>query len=116
MLNQALQWYQASGLSNAMIYIPGMEAMVLLILLTICLLFRITRIGLVLAYIFTYRWGLLFGEQYFAGDAQVYHIFLTSYIVFGILVMTLAMVAMMMAAHSGGDNRSGDDDRSDRQE
>ena len=114
MLNQLLQWYQASGLSNAMIYIPGMEAMVLLILLTICMLFRINRIGLVLAYIFTYRWGLLFGEQYFAGDAQVYHIFLTSYIVFGILVMTLVMVAMMMAARSGGDDRSGDDDRSDR--
>ena len=114
MLNQALQWYQASGLSNAMIYIPGMEAMVLLILLTICLLLRVNRIGLVLAYIFTYRWGLLFGEQYFAGDAQVYHIFLTSYIVFGILVMTLAMVAMMMAARSGGDDRSDGDDRAGR--
>ena len=106
MLNQALQWYQASGLSNAMIYIPGMEAMILLILLTICLLFRITRIGLVLAYIFTYRWGLLFGEQYFAGDARVYHGFLAGYIVFGILVLTLALVAMMVATRSGSDDRS----------
>lgn len=101
MLNQVWLWYQASGLSHATISIPGMEAMVLLILLTICLLFRITRTGLVMAYIFTYRWGLLFGEQYFAGDARVYHVFLTSYIVFGILVLTLAMVAMMVAAHSG---------------
>ena len=83
-----------------MVSIPGMEAMALLIVLTICLLFRITRTGLVTAYIFTYRWGLLFGEQYFAGDAQVYSIFLASYIVFGILVLTLAMVAMMVATHS----------------
>jgi len=96
MFHQVWQWYQASGLSHAMISIPGMEAIVLLILLTICLLFRITRTGLVIAYIFTYRWGLLFGEQYFAGDAQVYNIFLTSYIVFGILVVTLAVVAMMV--------------------
>ena len=101
MLNQALQWYQASGLSNAMISIPGMEAMVLLIMLTICLLFRITRAGLVTAYIFMYRWGLLFGEQYFARDPKVYNVFLTSYIVFGILVLTLALVAMMMATRSG---------------
>ena len=107
MLNQIWQWYQASGLSHAMISIPGMEALVLLILLTICLLFRINRTGLVMAYIFTYRWGLLFGEQYFAGDPQVYHVFLTSYIVFGILVLTLAMVAMMVATRSGGDDRFG---------
>ena len=107
MFHQGWQWYQASGLSHAMISIPGMEAMVLLILLTICLLFRITRTGLVMAYIFTYRWGLLFGEQYFAGDPRVYQVFLTSYIVFGILVLTLAVVAMMMAARSGGDDRYG---------
>jgi len=83
-----------------MISIPGMEAIVLLALLTICLLFRITRTGLVTAYIFTYRWGLLFGEQYFAGDMRVYHVFLTSYIVFGILVLTLAIVAMMVMSRS----------------
>ena len=107
MFQQTWQWYQTSGLSNAMISIPGIEAIVLLVILTICLLFRITRTGLIIAYIFTYRWGLLCGEQYFAGNAQVYHIFLTSYIVFGILVMTLTMVAMMMAARSGSDDRSG---------
>lgn len=101
MFHQAWQWYQASGLSNAMISIPGMEAMVLLILLTICLLFRITRTGLMTAYIFTYHWGLLFGEQYFAGDAQLYNVFLSSYIAFGILVLTLAAVAMMAAKHTG---------------
>ena len=100
MFHQVWLWYQASGLSHAMISIPGMEAIALLIVLTICLLLRITRTGLVLAYIFTYRWGLLFGEQYFAGETQVYHVFLTCYIVFGILVLTLAMVAMMLATHS----------------
>ncbi len=84
-----------------MISIPGMEAIVLLIVLTICLLFRIARTGLVTAYIFTYHWGLLFGEQYFAGDPRVYHIFIANYIVFGILVLTLAMVAMMVAARAG---------------
>ncbi len=101
MFHQWWQWYQAGGLSHAMISIPGMEAVVLLILLTICLLFRINRIGLVTAYIFTYRWGLLFGAQYFAGDARVYHVFLANYIVFGILVLTLSLVAMMAATRSG---------------
>ena len=101
MFHQAWQGYQASGLSHAMISIPVTEAIILLIVLTICLLFRITRTGLVMAYIFTYRWGLLFGEQYFAGDPRVYQVFFTSYIVFGILILTLAMVAMMAAARAG---------------
>ena len=101
MFHQAWQWYQTSGLSHATISIPGSEVMVLLILLTICLLFRITRTGLVTAYIFTYHWGLLFGEQYFGGNPRIYHIFITSYIVFGILVGMLAIVAMMAAARTG---------------
>ena len=101
MLNQVWQWYQASGLSHAMISIPGMEAIALLVVLTICMLFRINRTGLITAFIFTYRWGILFGEQYFAGDAKVYRVFITSYIVFGILVVTLAVVAMMVTARSG---------------
>ena len=101
MFQQTWQWYQTSGLSHAMISIPGIEAMVLLVILTICLLFRITRTGLIIAYIFTYRWGLLFGEQYFADNAHLYNVFVSTYIVFGILVLTLAMVAMMMATRAG---------------
>lgn len=100
MINQVWQWYQASGLSHATITIPGIEGVILLVILTMCMLFRITRTGLVIAYIFTYRWGLLFGEQYFAGDARLHSVFFTSYIVFGILVLTLATVAMMLAARS----------------
>ena len=100
MFHQWLQWYQASGMSRATISIPGMEAIVLLVVLTICLLCRINRTGLVLAYIFTYRWGLLFGRQFFSDGPKVNPVFLASYIVFGILVLTLALVAMMMATHS----------------
>jgi len=100
MLNQLLAWYQTSGFSHATIFIPGIEAIVLLALLTICLLFHVNRIGLITAYIFTYRWGLLFGMQYFAKDARIYHVFLTSYIVFGILVLTLALTAMMLTTRS----------------
>ena len=101
MFQQTWQWYQTSGLSNAMISIPGIEAIVLLVILTICLLFRITRTGLIIAYIFTYRWGLLFGEQYFADNVHLYNVFVSTYIAFGILVLTLAMVAMMLAARVG---------------
>ncbi len=88
-------------LSHATICMPGMEAVLLLVILTICLLFRMTCTGLVIAYIFAYRWGLLFGGKYFAADLRVYNIFLSSYIVFGILVLTLALIAMMMATRSG---------------
>ncbi|MDD5677578.1 MAG: hypothetical protein PHW60_06240 [Kiritimatiellae bacterium] len=107
MFRQVWLWYQASGLGHTMISIPAMEGIVLLILLTICMLFRTGQTGLVIAYIFTYRWGLLFGEHYFAGDMRLYNIFITSYIVFGILVLTLALVAMMAAARSGGYDPSG---------
>ena len=84
-----------------MIPIQGMEGVTLLVLLTLCLLFRTNRTGVVIAYIFTYRWGLLFGEQHFADDPKLYNLFLSTYIVCGILVLTLATVVMMTAARFG---------------
>ncbi|MBI2442042.1 MAG: hypothetical protein HYV35_11820 [Lentisphaerae bacterium] len=100
MIHQWWVCFQASRLSQTLVSIPAIEMLVVLVLLTICLLFHLNRTGLVTAYIFAYHWGLLFGEQYFSGDARVYYLFLASYIVFGIMVVVLFMLAMMMAARS----------------
>lgn len=102
MFNSAWQWYLTSGLSHSTTSIEGMEIVVLLFILTICMLFQLCRTGLVTAYIFTYRWGLFFGEQHcVAKNTPFCNFFFTGYIVFGILVLTLAVVAMMIAARSG---------------
>ncbi len=92
---------QVGPLGQATLAIPGIEAILLLVLLTLCLLLRRTRTGLLVAYGFVYRWGLLFGTQYLKGNARLYTLFLTGYIVFGILAVTLSVVAMMAADRAG---------------
>lgn len=97
------QWwlnFQASRLSNSLVSVPSIEMLVVLTLLTVCLLFHLNRTGLVTAYVFTYHWGLLFGEQYFSGDARLYYLFLATYIVFGIMVVVLAVLAMMVSTRT----------------
>lgn len=97
------QWwlnFQGSRLSHSLVSVPSIEMLLVLAVLTICLVFHLNRTGLVMAYIFTYHWGLLFGEQYFSADARLYYLFLTTYIVFGIIVVVLATLAMMVAAHA----------------
>lgn len=99
MLSQLLTWYQTLGLDHSVAPVPGIEALILLALLTVCLLLRCSRSGLVIAYIFVYRWGLLFGRQNFSGNPPVYNKFLAFYVVFGILVLTLASIVMMARSH-----------------
>ena len=45
--------------------IPTIELLVLLIILTVSLVFKSTRIGLLMAYLFVFRWGWLFIQETF---------------------------------------------------
>jgi hypothetical protein len=69
---------------------PGLEVMLLLLLVTICLLFRASKTGLLVSYLFVYRWGWLFIADTF-GETS----FLFGYAVFGALVLLLSVVSML---------------------
>jgi hypothetical protein len=102
-INDISQWYQASGLQGTSITIPLLELALILILLTFCLLFQFSRTGLIIAYLFIYRWSWSFCSQNHFFDEKARNMFLTGYIVFGILVLTLTIVAMINSNRSTSD-------------
>ena len=72
--------------------IPTLELLVLLVILTISLIFKSTRVGLLTAYLFVYRWGWLFIHTTFGDQHDT---FLVSYLVFGAFVTALSVVMML---------------------
>ena len=78
---------------NASVTLPAMEITVLLIVLSICLLFKFSRIGLLTAYVFAYKWGWMI----FANDSQKS---MLGYAVFGIIVGTLTAIVMLRSSHT----------------
>ncbi len=46
--------------SQAVITLPLLELCILILVISVCLVFRLSRFGLITAYLFVYRWGLLF--------------------------------------------------------
>ncbi|MBN1670929.1 MAG: hypothetical protein JXR37_07845 [Kiritimatiellae bacterium] len=80
------------GIMGAEVPIPVWEAMLLLALLTLCLLFRYSRPGLVIAYVFTYRWGWRFCQQ---GALTVWNTFAIVYVLFGTAVLALVAATML---------------------
>lgn len=102
-INDLLLWYKASGIQDAIITVPLVELVLLFMLLTVCLLLRLTRTGLIVTYLFIYRWGWLFCLHNNFRDHQMSNLFVTGYIVFGILVLTLTVIAMTISARSSGE-------------
>jgi hypothetical protein len=72
--------------------IPTIELLLLLIVLTVSLVFKSTRIGLLAAYVFVYRWGWLFFRETFHGQNDL---FLFGYLIFGALVILLSIILML---------------------
>ena len=76
---------------TSLVSLPASEVMVMLGLLTIFMLFRCNRIGLVVAYLFAYRWGWLFFQQSFGAQFRDY---VMGYYVFGAVVFLLVVIGM----------------------
>ena len=73
---------------HATLTLPSIEVTLLIVILTVCLLFKFTRIGLFMAYLFVYRWGWLF----FMDQPQN---MLLGYMTFGCLVGILTIIGMV---------------------
>ena len=75
--------------------IPTLELLALLIILTVSLVFKSTRSGLLMAYLFVFRWGWLFFHETFRDQHET---FLISYLAFGVLVTVLSVIMMFRAS------------------
>ena len=96
-------WYQRSGLDQATLTVPLVETTLLLATLTLCLFFRYSRAGLILAFLFLYRWGWTIQIQRFTADPTLQTAFSASYLAFGILVLTFTIISMVISNHSADD-------------
>lgn len=65
------------------------ETLVVFVLLTFCLFFRFSRIGLIVAYAFVYRWGWAVRHLIFPDNTSG---FTLAYIMFGVLVFVFAVI------------------------
>lgn len=82
-------------IKTASITLPALELTVLLGLLTFCLVFRLTRAGLITAYLFIYRWGWIFFSE---KDEN----FLKFYLIFGTAVGIITAIGLIF--HHGSAN------------
>ncbi|MDI6775171.1 MAG: hypothetical protein QME60_07240 [Verrucomicrobiota bacterium] len=75
-------------LRNADVSLPLAEVCLLILVLLTCLVFKMTRFGLITAYLFVYRWGLLF-------FLKQGHAFLMPYLVFGFVIGTATVIGLV---------------------
>ena len=80
-----------SSVTQTEIIIPTHEMLLLLVIMTICMLFRAVRIGLFVAFLFVYRWGWFFFRETFS-EAQFG--FFVLYCIFGFVALALAGIRM----------------------
>ncbi len=94
-------WYWMSEFSHASIEVPLVETTILLLALTICLFFRLSRTGLMLAFLFLYRWGWMIQIQRFTPDPGIQAIFSAAYLMFGFIIFTFSIVSILHHRHDG---------------
>jgi len=68
--------------------LPVTELSLMIVALSLCLIFRASRTGLLVAFFFAYRWGWMF----FAEHSEK---FFVTYLVFGGIVCVLTVVNML---------------------
>ncbi len=77
---------------NSTVTTPAPEIMLLLIVTVICLVARWTRVGLLIAFIYAYRWGWLFMHQEFSRHQGM----LLIYYITGIVAIVGTIIAFLM--------------------
>ena len=74
-------------MSQATVTLPAMEVSLLLAALSCCLVLKLNKTGLVIAYLFIYRWSWMILKN--SG-----HDFLLFYLIFGVIVGVLTVIGM----------------------
>lgn len=80
------EWIQL--FANAQLSLPLLEISLLIVVLSVCLVMKLARFGLITAYLFIYRWGLLF---FLKQDQR----FFVPYIVFGFIIGVATVIGMV---------------------
>ena len=87
-------------LSSSYISLPTGEMMILLIVMVLCLLTRATRIGLLTAYFFVFRWGWIFFK---ANYGNLTNKLFLGYVILGLMVPILAIIRLWFGPQDSAD-------------
>ncbi len=87
-MKEAIQLIQSSEIS-----LPALEVVLLISLMSLSLVLRYNRCGMIAAYLFVYRWGWMIVAKL---PEEVYF----AYIGFGVLVGALSVVGMLSDRNS----------------
>ena len=80
-------------MTSGMVSLHATEVMLLLGVLTLCMLFRLNRIGMMLVYLDVYRWGWIFFQDNYGKSYQNY---MLGYYLFGGLVLVLFVIGILI--------------------
>jgi hypothetical protein len=78
--------------SNSTLQLPAVEVCLALSVLSLSMVFRLTRFGLIFAYLLSYRWGW----SLFVGKSEEY---MLGYLVFGMITGILTVIGMIQSDH-----------------
>jgi len=92
-MNEFLQILKETEISA-----PPIEMLLLLGILSISLVFKASRVGLLAAFLFVFRWGYVFFKENFDGDQ---YSFVYGYILFGLIVVVLSIISMYRQKNEG---------------
>ena len=76
--------------------VPVPQLLVFLAVLSVCLLFRLTRTGLILSFLYTFYLGWLFCAKELIEKDPDYEVYGIGYIFFGGLILLLSVIGMIM--------------------
>jgi hypothetical protein len=77
-------------IQGATVSLPAVELSALILVLTLALMFRFSRSGIIAAYLFTYKRGWNFLTDHNQG-------YLMCYLIFGVLVGVLGVISMLIS-------------------
>lgn len=80
--------------NQSTIPLPAGEVMLFLVFITICLLLRLNRLGIIVSFIAAYRWGWIYIGSTFRNQ---YHDYTTGYFFFGVSVVLLYIVSLFLS-------------------
>lgn len=82
-----------STIGEATITITTTELVLVIIALSICLLFRWNRLGMIVSYLFTFYMGWLFcKKELLSKESNEFEAFVIGYVIFGCVVLLLAVI------------------------
>lgn len=80
--------------NHSTVPLPAGEVMFFLVFMTICLLLRMNRLGIIVAFVAAYRWGWIYFEHTFHDQ---YNDYITGYFFFGMSAVLLYVISLLLS-------------------